>query len=312
MGVQTTFIYYLQDPRNPMKGYIGKSNDPNDRLLHHYCESKGTYKYKWLRKLARLGLKPAIVILEEVSYDCWQEKEIYWIAFYRWLGYTLTNSTDGGEGVTPSEETCVKISQSLKGKVQSEKTRLKRSRSMMGKASAWMKGRPSPFKDVALSETHRYNISESLKKTLSERIEPHWNVGRGHPAWNRGQPSKYRGVPRPKEVVDKMIKTRKQRGGWIVSEESRRKNGESHMGKTPSQETLEKRRNTNFERYDGVWNKGERGRKHTEERRIKTQQTWARKVAEGYVSPTKGKPSKKRGIKVVDYLVQNSMRGKGK
>lgn len=79
------------------------------RLKIHMKEAnrgKKTHKCNWLRSLSE---PPPIVAIEE-TYD--RDREIYWIAYYRAHGASLTNSTDGGQG-TPgaksSEETKAKI-----------------------------------------------------------------------------------------------------------------------------------------------------------------------------------------------------------
>lgn len=94
----TTFIYALLDSRTGCVRYVGKSDCPDHRMRAH-CHARGRgHKQSWLRQLKREGLWPVLQILEECSCECWQERERYWIAFYRKAGEPLTNLTDGGEG----------------------------------------------------------------------------------------------------------------------------------------------------------------------------------------------------------------------
>lgn len=95
----TTFIYGLEDPRSKSVRYVGKSNAPHIRLRNHLTPfglQARSYKNHWLRKLSEQGLKPSLVILEEIPTSRWQERERFWIKQY---GLTqLTNTTDGGDG----------------------------------------------------------------------------------------------------------------------------------------------------------------------------------------------------------------------
>jgi hypothetical protein len=80
--------------------YIGKSTDPKRRLANHLCETSACHRTHWLRSLAARGLKPVLVTLEVVEGRWpWQEAERWWIARGRALGWRLTNSTSGGDGV---------------------------------------------------------------------------------------------------------------------------------------------------------------------------------------------------------------------
>ncbi|HUY80090.1 MAG TPA: GIY-YIG nuclease family protein [Ktedonobacterales bacterium] len=134
----TTFIYALIDPRDQTIRYIGKSNDPQFRLIRHIRSRRigKTIKNSWIISLISQGLLPVLQTIEEVPVEHWEERERYWIQYYREQGSPLTNGTDGGDGVhgrkrTPEERQ--RISASLMGNKRplgthaSEQTRAKHS-----------------------------------------------------------------------------------------------------------------------------------------------------------------------------------------
>lgn len=109
---EATYIYALLDPETKDTRYVGKSNNPQQRLLEHIRESfvSQTYKCKWVSKLVREGKLPELLILDKVSKDCWSFWEIFYYKFYIELGCKLTNSCYPGGGVTKqSEEMLEKI-----------------------------------------------------------------------------------------------------------------------------------------------------------------------------------------------------------
>ena len=96
MNASATYIYGLVDPRDSQVYYIGKSDDPEQRLYQHLHDSVNRHKRKWLVSLAGDGLKPSIKILEVVPADKWAEAETKWIAKGRGGGWPLTNIAAGG------------------------------------------------------------------------------------------------------------------------------------------------------------------------------------------------------------------------
>jgi hypothetical protein len=111
-----TFIYALADPTTGEVRYIGKSVNPQRRLQSHACEAKyatcTTYRYSWLRSLAKRHLRPHLVILQECD-GTGADEERFHISFARHIGCHLVNGTDGGEGLPgwkPSPETLARMS----------------------------------------------------------------------------------------------------------------------------------------------------------------------------------------------------------
>lgn len=140
--MKTAFIYFLKDPENPMKGYVGKTNYPRTRLSEHLRDARKkspTRKRGWITSLKNQGLKPALEVVDEVPFEHWQQLEVAYIEFFLEQGYELTNSTPGGEGGQPSEETKRKMSLSRLGNLNSlgrklsEETKRKMSLARLGK-----------------------------------------------------------------------------------------------------------------------------------------------------------------------------------
>jgi|ERR1035437_12308 hypothetical protein len=126
----TAFIYVLLDPIDGKPRYPGKANDPTSRLKDHLKDAKNGGHYhihRWLRKLLKYGLLPVQRILEIVPEGVrWQEREKYWIRYFKKRGYKLLNHTDGGDGGATnrgrkcSDEQKKKISWALCGKSKSK------------------------------------------------------------------------------------------------------------------------------------------------------------------------------------------------
>lgn len=123
--MDTTFIYALNDPETGECRYVGKANNPHDRLFGPQGHLKNCHKKRhsacWIRSLVARGLVPHLEILQEVPVADWPLWERVWIKASRKIGMDLTNATDGGDAV-PSfagrshlPETRAKISASQKG-----------------------------------------------------------------------------------------------------------------------------------------------------------------------------------------------------
>jgi hypothetical protein len=89
-----TYIYALMDEFKIK--YIGKSDDPNKRLVYHirYGKQVKNYKQNWVNKMIRENKEISLKILEVVPYEIWEEREMYWIAKYGLKN--LVNGTVGG------------------------------------------------------------------------------------------------------------------------------------------------------------------------------------------------------------------------
>ena len=121
------YIYGLIDPRTNIIRYVGSTVDIEGRYKAHTrpgnLKSK-THKNHWIKSLLLEELKPIFIVLEKVLFTDWQEKEMYWIAYFG--RENLTNGSDGGEGsigLICTDETKEKISKANKGKKRSEEVK---------------------------------------------------------------------------------------------------------------------------------------------------------------------------------------------
>jgi len=95
---RTVSIYALCDPDGSVR-YIGKSHDPEERIVQHlaqhlYPSRHDPYNPKilWLQELRLSGLEPVIKILEEdIPQHRSAEREKHWIDWHLAQGCDLTN-----------------------------------------------------------------------------------------------------------------------------------------------------------------------------------------------------------------------------
>ena len=179
-------VYSLVDPDSGLIRYVGKSTKGLSRPKSHCQPSRlradpHTYKSRWIKGLLAQGKTPDIFVLDICENTSELEtSEKKWIAHLRKLMVPLTNSTDGGDGMSghkPSAETRAKISAANKGKPVSPDHRAKigvansgRSPSLEARAkmSAVHKGKPK-------SLWHRARISEAnthYKRFLGKKHGP--------------------------------------------------------------------------------------------------------------------------------------------
>ena len=95
----TATIYALVDPRDQSVRYIGKANDPAKRLASHMRDStrRDTPVYRWIRKLAALGMSPTMEVIVTCSVEDWPAMERRAIATLRAAGARLLNVAEGGD-----------------------------------------------------------------------------------------------------------------------------------------------------------------------------------------------------------------------
>lgn len=106
------YIYALHCPIAKTVRYIGKTNNPESRLMNHISaakrERKDHYTARWIRKLVREGFKPTMEILETLpDSEPWEEYERFYIEHGEYFGWRLTNTNPGGEGggyIRPEEK----------------------------------------------------------------------------------------------------------------------------------------------------------------------------------------------------------------
>jgi|LauGreDrversion4_2_1035121.scaffolds.fasta_scaffold13238_4 predicted GIY-YIG superfamily endonuclease len=122
--MERVYIYGLCTNVDDTIRYIGKTNNLQKRLKSHYSQRNvsKTYKNNWINKVIDDGNKIIISIIEEVNFEEWQEREIFWIEKYK---SNLTNTSKGGLGGSGkkyniSYEYCVKIINQFNIKSESE------------------------------------------------------------------------------------------------------------------------------------------------------------------------------------------------
>lgn len=160
------YIYTLSDPRNGQIRYVGKTYSLRNRIRGHLNEKTRTRKANWIKQLSRLNLKPVMEVIETTCENGWQQAEMFWISYLRFLGFDLTNLDGGGKsGFKRSEETLRKISIANTGK--------KRTPEMLKRLSDAHKGIPQSqeskekrrqkLKGRFFSVEHRKKISEGQR-----------------------------------------------------------------------------------------------------------------------------------------------------
>lgn len=96
------FIYTLSDPDTNEIRYVGKTSQS---LYERYCEhisfqgSRNNLNYhskNWIKNLKNKNKLPKIELIDEVLKSCWEDEEIFYISYLKYLGYKLTNSQIGG------------------------------------------------------------------------------------------------------------------------------------------------------------------------------------------------------------------------
>ena len=264
-----TTIYNLVAPDGEIR-YVGKTTwSPRIRLRAHINSSKRwvhTHKAHWIRHLLNSGHVPELRVIGAVPDDNSSLAEQICIFAARHLGARLTNTTDGGEGGTGifpspetrrllsehaktrrhSAETRARISESNMGRVVSDETRRKSAATRLRKRDAReaagvfsgarmkelfppppAKKRPPP------SEETRAKMSAAWKLRAPASAETRAKIS----AAMRERLAKYGGrLPISAEAIKRGVETRK-RNNKPMSEETRRKIGAAHKGKTLSDET---------------------------------------------------------------------------
>ena len=223
------YIYLITDTTNGMK-YTGKH--------HYHIEGQLDPNYHGSGVIIKnIYKKRPETLKEEYIKTCYSEEEMcsdeqYYIKVFKTLWPNGYNLTEGGDGVLPSEETRIKMSQNhydcsgekhpMFGKKHSEETKKKLSDSH--------KGKPSPNKGKPMSEEQKKKISESKKNISDETRKKMSESHKGKPAPNKGKPMSEETKKKLSESHKGQIPPNK---GKPHSEESKKKMSESHKGQIP-------------------------------------------------------------------------------
>jgi hypothetical protein len=168
-----TYIYTLSDPRTNQVRYVGKTVNPKQRKHNHsnIARDKNTHKRNWINQLKKEGIKPVFEIIDEVTED-WKFWERYWIQQFKIWGFSLTNTTLGGEGLETGNQTSFK-----KGLIP------------------WNKGKGAT-KICFICKNKFASCSSAKKATCSKICEKEYRKNRqssttfkpGIVPWNKGKP----------------------------------------------------------------------------------------------------------------------------
>ena len=171
-------IYGLAHPITKDIRYIGKSIRTQSRYNDHLKDNSKTHKSNWIQFLIKQGLKPILIILEEIE-DCedWQQKERDWIFKAKKDGWKLVNSTDGGDGVLNlSGDGKRRMLETWKGRKHKPETLLKLSKASKGRIkplnskigmSYQMKGRKIKWKNKLKKAVRKFS-NKDLKSVIND------------------------------------------------------------------------------------------------------------------------------------------------
>lgn len=89
----TTFIYLLICPIDGRVKYVGKANNPLQRLRDHVRDFRcmDARKANWIRRLRAEGRRPEVLVLEEVAIADWKFWEEWWCQYWKGMGFELFN-----------------------------------------------------------------------------------------------------------------------------------------------------------------------------------------------------------------------------
>ena len=171
-------IYLITNNING-KQYIGQSIDIDTRWRQH-CNAKDNFAiHNAIKKYGKENF--SFEVLLECPVDMLNVWERDMIALYDCISPNGYNLTEGGEGYKCSEETKIKISAAMKGRIpwnkgvhlESPMKGKHHSEEAKKKMSEAKKGRISNRKGVPCSEEHKRKISEANKGRISNRKGKH-------------------------------------------------------------------------------------------------------------------------------------------
>lgn len=111
------YIYALQDPRDNLVKYVGKTTNLYQRFCDHLCKRpEDSKRTRWLKEITSVGLRPEMFVLEEVNSSNWMDDEKFWVEYLKSIGCPLLNSNKGGRGESPDQETRLKMRMAQLGK----------------------------------------------------------------------------------------------------------------------------------------------------------------------------------------------------
>jgi hypothetical protein len=212
------FIYVLRHPETHQIHYVGKTNILRLRRKTHEQSKNTTRVSQWVQSLRAAGLRPEIEAIEEVPQGvAWQERERYWIAYYRTLGCDLLNTAAGGGGGLThgfSNATRERLRQAFKGRPMAQEQRAQISKALTGKKQS--------------AETVAKRRATISANRAAKGLQP-WNYGRDKEVANARARELRRRKRDPKMLVmgspewkEKIRQTLLKRNAAMTPEERKR------------------------------------------------------------------------------------------
>lgn len=109
---QKIYNFYVlvsdDDPKNVR--YVGTTTKKvTERFSQHkynaiHAEKRGLPVHKWMYSKYKNGGSISVKKIDECFESEWEEREQYWISYYKKLGYDLMNLDKGGKGVITKEK----------------------------------------------------------------------------------------------------------------------------------------------------------------------------------------------------------------
>lgn len=168
--MKPTCIYLLKDPRDGNVRYVGKSVDLKSRLrqhIHDVFRGVRNHKTAWIKQVLDFGARPIIEVDVIVADgECWKQREIERIAYYRSIGAKLTNSTPGGDAPAElTEEGRRALSEKASKQFGTAEGRRRQSELMSKLCSdpEFVRSRASAARDTRKSSEYRSKLSTRSK-----------------------------------------------------------------------------------------------------------------------------------------------------
>jgi hypothetical protein len=168
------YIYGLHDPRTLALRYIGKSDNPAQRLARQMNERAETHRCHWIGELRSLGLRPIQVIIDSTPPGSdWQSVEQAYIAAARAAGDPLTNGTDGGGGVVGlSAESRERMRRAWTGRKHTPEELAKMSAASLGRkhTESWRLMMSRRMSGREFSAEHRARLRRGVQKLAGDQV----------------------------------------------------------------------------------------------------------------------------------------------
>lgn len=264
--VKIAYIYGLLEPADSGMvniRYVGKTNDPKDRLYRHRRMAMFGRRlnrfYLWVKSTESKKGNVKMIILEECEQEKWEERERFWIKKLRKTN-DLLNICSGGNGYgTHKDETRKRMSEAQLGekhhsygKPLSDQQRKKMSKSLKGR-TPWNKGTKGLYHTWIKKKHHSVESKQKMsevhkgkKHTPEELVK----MSEAHRGSKNPMFGKHHTEESKKRVSEKLK-------GRVFSKETRKKISIALKGRPKPASQKEKLRKAMLGKVP--WNKGRRG-----------------------------------------------------